>query len=75
MTKKDYIAIGKELQRALEQVREDQDIGAEGTFCIAVDALCRAFRADNPAFKEDRFRAFVYGQCGPSGGEIKTANR
>jgi len=68
MTKKDYIKIGK----ALIQVKPNpESVGAgieAAMWGTIVDALCRVFREDNSAFKEDRFRDFVNGKCGPNGG-------
>ena len=66
MTKKDYIAIGNELREARAlMVASDYDTDGIDK---AIDCLVRVFRRDNPAFKEDRFRDFVAGRCGPNGG-------
>lgn len=66
MTKKDYIAIGSELrnERARIVASGEDTNGLD----VAIECLVRVFRRDNPAFKEDRFRDFVAGRCGPNGG-------
>lgn len=58
MSKKDFIALADEL-KGLEVSPE------------VVDALCRFMRRQNYAFKEDRWREYLAGQCGPSGGPVK----
>ncbi len=35
-----------------------------------VTALRRWMKRDNPAFKEDRWRDYLAGNCGPNGGRI-----
>jgi hypothetical protein len=64
MTKKDYISIGEALRfGAIEQGEEIRP--------WVINALCRCFKSDNGAFKEERFRGWVAGTCGSNGGEIK----
>lgn len=58
MSKKDFIALADELRD------ENLPLGT-------VDALVRFCRRQNPAFKEGRWRDYLAGKCGPSGGEIK----
>ena len=53
MTKKGIIALADEL-RGLDYVPDD-----------VVDALCRFCRIHNPNFKEQLFRDYLAGNCGP----------
>lgn len=60
MSKKDFISLADELRPLGNRV--DGDI---------TDALCRFMRSVNPNFKEDRWREYLAGTCGPSGGKVK----
>jgi hypothetical protein len=67
MTKQDYIKIGQKLAEIRpSHVTPESEAGV--TWDKVVDGLCKIFREDNSAFKEDRFRDFVNGKCGPNGG-------
>lgn len=55
MSKKDFIALADKL-RGLE-IPPD-----------VLDALVAFCKANNPAFKEERWRQYLRGECGPSGG-------
>ena len=68
MTKKDYILIGSELRDELRALEGESRREIAPGIYRAVDLLCRVFAANNPAFKERRFRDFVAGKCGPNGG-------
>ena len=52
MTRKDYAAIADELRKMskMSQSYIHPDV---------VDALCAAFRKDNPKFKPDTFKAYL----------------
>lgn len=58
MSKKDYIAIAD----AFRSIRVPGAV---------IDALIRVFKADNPAFNENRWLNYLSGKCGPSGGKIR----
>ena len=64
MTRKDCVRIGTFLKPLT------RDIVTANAMPTVLDALCRAFAADNPQFKSGRFVGFVNGSCGPSGGRV-----
>ena len=66
MTKKDYILVG----RALSSVPPGDTHGAMLLLQVR-EALVKAFRENDPRFKPSRFREFVAGRAGPSGGKIQ----
>lgn len=57
MTKKHFIALADHLKGV--------KLSAQ-----ALDAICAFCRSQNPNFMESRFRAYINGQCGPSGGKV-----
>ena len=66
MTKKDFVALADAMRRAgLSDL--NGLISARGI----VEALCGFMRAQNGQFKEDRWRAYLAGECGPGGGAVK----
>lgn len=67
MSKKDFIALADELRRAqLESYG-----GASSREAAIIDALCVFMRGQNAQFKEQRWRDYLAGVCGPSGGALK----
>lgn len=60
MSKKDFIALADALAPLGNRI--DGDIQ---------NALCEFMRQQNSNFKEDRWRDYLAGNCGPSGGRIK----
>jgi hypothetical protein len=76
MTKKHFIALADTwrsgLQRGTlrwgltEEESRGYDLGKES----ALDTICEFCRSQNHAFMEDRFRAYINGECGPSGGKL-----
>lgn len=71
MTKKDYIAIADALRDILLHGPIAVHETGKPTRTIQGDitnALCSVFRADNPAFKENRWRDYLAGKCGKNGG-------
>lgn len=58
MSKKDFIALANELHSVYVPI----DV---------VDALVRFCKKQNSAFKEDSWRGYLEGTCGPSGGKIE----
>jgi hypothetical protein len=75
MSKKDFIAVADELRPFFEEPNNDdadpRAVWNPGTPDEMVDALCRAFSRLNPQFKEDRWRAYLRGEVGPSGGQVR----
>lgn len=75
MSKKDFIALADEMRPVLNV----EHVGADGdrTYGPArvIDALCRFMSRQNPQFKEDRWRAYLAGECGPGGGAVKAARK
>lgn len=67
MTKKDYIMIAD----ALRPIAHDCGTEKDSETSLVIDALCAAFKRDNPAFKEHVFRGYIKNECGPSGGKIR----
>ena len=37
----------------------------------ALDVLVSFCKSQNGNFKEDRFRSYINGECGPNGGKVK----
>jgi hypothetical protein len=60
MSKRDFIALADEL-RGLDVPQ------------MVLDALVRFCRGRNDRFNEARWRAYLTGECGPSGGRVKGA--
>ena len=58
MTKKHFIALADHLRGA--ELSKD-----------VLDRLCRFMRDQNPQFKEERWRAYLKGDCGPTGGKVR----
>ncbi len=68
MSKKDFIALADALKADTRQYETVEEMH-EGM----IDALCAFMRGQNSQFKEDRWRAYLRGECGPSGGAVKGA--
>jgi len=79
MSKKDFIALADELNRS-----KGNGLGPSGRHVSTahvegwddgrheiIDALCRFMARQNPQFKEERWRAYLAGECGPNGGSVK----
>lgn len=67
MSKKDFIALADALRPVLDGVYTNRDIRI-------LDALCAFMRGQNPNFMESRWRDYLAGECGPSGGKVKKAS-
>ncbi len=69
MSKKDFVALADELKSV--------GVSTYGKMTpkerVMFDAVVRFCGHANPAFKSERFRAYVAGECGPSGGELKAS--
>jgi len=64
MSKKDFVALADVVRNANKYIPNtftEQAIFKLANFC----------RSQNSAFKEDRWRDYIAGKCGKSGGEIK----
>lgn len=58
MSKKDFIALAD----ALMGTNPSAEV---------LDALVSFMRRQNPRFMEDRWRAYLAGECGPCGGKVR----
>lgn len=63
MSKRDFIALADEMRNVLKPGVSHETV---------IDALCRFMRRQNSAFMESRWRDYLAGACGPSGGKVKT---
>lgn len=72
MSKKDFIALADELGPYLSDHETNNDPLVKADI---INALCRFMHEQNPQFKEDRWRAYLAGECGPSGGTIRKTPR
>lgn len=72
MSKKDFVALADALRPHLRPVViVDKVVGftREGApMSDVVDALAAFCRSQNPRFNEHRWRDYLAGKCGPSGG-------
>lgn len=68
MSKKDFIGLADALRPFM---KDDAPFSRVGP--LLVDNVARFCRAQNPRFNEDRWRAYLRGECGPSGGAVKGA--
>ena len=64
MTKKDFIGLADALRPTLDGVYTNRDMRI-------LDTLCSFMRAQNPKFNEARWRGYLAGECGSSGGKVK----
>ena len=73
MTKKDFIALADELRPVLDGVIATHETGKKTVYIEdrIINALCRFLAAQNPQFKEDRWRAYLAGEVGQNGGEVR----
>ena len=69
MTKKDYIAIGRELREFPVNTGRTV-LTPESAKILIAQRLANVFQADNPRFNRERFLNFVAGKCGPNGGKV-----
>ena len=77
MSKKDFIALADALRPVLEGPVMVHETGKpvktiQGEL---VNALCAFMRGQNAQFKEGRWRAYLAGECGPSGGDLRKTPR
>lgn len=72
MSKKDFIALADALRAhdpATLTISDEARAGAIEQRNGMLDAIVRFCRSQNPAFKEDRWRDYLAGKCGPNGGK------
>jgi hypothetical protein len=76
MSKKHFIALADQMRDVLTTRNGECSI-RNGRVMVPADdvigALCAFMRGQNGAFNESRWRAYLAGECGPSGGRIKKA--
>lgn len=72
MSKRDFVALADALRPMFSPHEESAENVAKYR---VVDALVGFMRGQNPRFNESRWRAFLAGECGPSGGKIKKEAR
>lgn len=63
MSKRDFIALADVMRPLLGQAGPNISRGA------VVEALCFFMRNQNPRFMEQRWKDYLYGDCGPNGGK------
>lgn len=78
MSKKHFIDLAECLQNTLRELQALQPhltpTQADQAFETVLDNICIFCRRANSNFKESRFRDYIAGKCGPSGGTIKKAS-
>ena len=77
MSKKDFIALADALRplfKALPSVSCGEDAGKLDAEDVR-RALCAFMRGQNAQFKGGRWRAYLAGECGPSGGDLRKTPR
>lgn len=62
MSKKDFIALADVLRPFVDRTVDSQAI---------IDAVADFCASQNPRFMRGRWLAYMRGECGPNGGEIK----
>ena len=71
MSKKDFIALADAIREHNSMI-DSSDLDYHGQFTpeqlVALADFCQS---QNPNFKRERWLAYIAGQCGPNGGQIK----
>jgi len=69
MSKKDFIALAEAFQYARGHAMASTNAEAELTGVMAsAEYVANVCKAANPAFKRERWFAYIAGECGPNGG-------
>lgn len=68
MTKKDFIALGDSLRDTMPE--DGSELSAAQQWNKTIDVLCGFMKRNNYNFNEPRWRDYLNGACGPSGGKI-----
>ena len=72
MSKRDFVSLADAIRQDLCGFRMVYDENTpDVSVAKVVDMLARFCKHQNYAFKEDRWRSYLAGECGPSGGAIK----
>lgn len=69
MSKKHFI----QLADTLRMLQRNADDGGRVPMSDVLSAMVHFCRDTNPRFNEERFRAYIAGECGPNGGRVKRA--
>lgn len=70
MTKKDFIALADAMRPVLTGTPEPQNYRVDIQRDYMIASLIEFMYAQNPKFKEQRWRDYLEGVCGPNGGKI-----
>lgn len=73
MSKQDFIALADALRG--EKPADHWDPNKKAQWENDCRAIARVCKRANSAFKEDRWFAYIAGDCGPNGGAVKTVRR
>lgn len=71
LTKKGFISLADRLRNAHACLLNWED-HEQYAYEVMLNAIVDWCRTTNPRFNEARFRAYVAGECGPSGGRPRT---
>lgn len=71
MSKKDFIALADAVREVVTGPQAAEVYRVDIMQARVIDALCRFQRGQNSAFNESRWRSYLMGECGPSGGKVK----
>lgn len=70
MTKKDFIALADALRETLIKSADKNGCDLVDRNDV-IDDIVSFCKAQNSNFKENRWREYLAGNCGPNGGQIK----
>lgn len=70
MSKKHFIMLADALRR--ERPAPHWDANKHTQWGLDVKAVADVCAQDNPRFNRERWLGYIMGECGPSGGAIKT---
>ena len=72
MSKRDFVSLADAIRQDLCGFRMVYDENTpDVSVAKVVDMLARFCKHQNYAFKEDRWRSYLAGECGPNGGAVK----
>jgi len=72
MSKQDFIALADSLRA--EKPGQNWSPNKHVQWELDVKAIANVCAASNPRFKRDRWMAYVNGECGPNGGELRRSD-
>lgn len=73
MTKQHFVALADSIRAHNSALAHISGQAADTFTASQIAALADFCKAQNPAFKRDRWLSYIAGQCGPNGGAIKPA--